>query len=167
MQLAFENQLFRYIHYSSEINVNLLLNIFNFHGKFRFIFSSILSEYGPNVHFREARFQNSPGRNSPVVLILLLSNQLRTASARPVSLESPLIPRCIAGIVLWYECKEGNCFMHHANEKRIRFNVRVKVRVRLRFGLSSNNFQHYFCWLMVRVRVSVLSMHFNNGPSKN
>ena len=35
------NQLFGYIHYLTEINVNLLLKTCNFHRKFRLIFSSI------------------------------------------------------------------------------------------------------------------------------
>ena len=67
LQLTFEKQLFEYIHlvlFSTEIHVKLLtlqLNTCNFHRKFRFIFSVILSENAPNVHFREAKFQNFPG----------------------------------------------------------------------------------------------------------
>ena len=38
-KLSFENQLFGYIHYSTEININLLLNTCNFHCRFRFTFS--------------------------------------------------------------------------------------------------------------------------------
>ena len=64
LQLAFENQLFEYILYCTEIDINLLLKTYSFHRKFRFIFSLILSENAPNVHFREAKFQNFPG-NSP------------------------------------------------------------------------------------------------------
>ena len=37
----------------------------NFHHKFRFIFSLILSENAPNVHSREAKFQNFPGEHAP------------------------------------------------------------------------------------------------------
>ena len=61
LQRIFENQLFEYINYDIGINVNLLLNTCNFHRKFRFIFSLILSENAPNVHFREAiilKFKN-------------------------------------------------------------------------------------------------------------
>ena len=48
------------------ITVNLLLNTCNFHRKFRLIFSLILdSENVPNVDFREAKFQNSPGEHAP------------------------------------------------------------------------------------------------------
>ena len=66
--LPFENQLFAYIHYCteiSEININLLPNTCNFHPKFWFIFSLHLSENAQNVHFREARFQNFPGVHAP------------------------------------------------------------------------------------------------------
>ena len=59
--VPFENQLFGYIHYCNEININLLLNTCNFHRKFRFIFSLNLSENTQNVHFGEAKFKNSPG----------------------------------------------------------------------------------------------------------
>ena len=65
LQFAFENQLFEYIHYWTETNVNLLLNTCSFHSKFWFIFSLILSENAPNVHFREAKFQNFPGEHAP------------------------------------------------------------------------------------------------------
>ena len=65
-QLTSENQLFEYINYCTEINVNLLLNSCNFHRKFRFTFSLILSENASNVHFREAKFQNVP----PSALVL-------------------------------------------------------------------------------------------------
>ena len=61
--LPFENQLFGYIHYCTEIpeiNINLLPNTCNFHHKFRFIFSLHLSENAQSVHFREAKFQNFP-----------------------------------------------------------------------------------------------------------
>ena len=61
MQLTFENRLFGYIHYCTEINVNLPLNTCNFHRKFQLIFLLILSENVPNVDFREAKFQNFPG----------------------------------------------------------------------------------------------------------
>ena len=53
--LPFENQLFGYYHYCTEININFLLNTCNFHRKFRFIFSLNLSENTQNVHFREAK----------------------------------------------------------------------------------------------------------------
>ena len=53
--------------YCTEIDINLLLNTCNFHRKFWFIFSLILSENAPNVHFREAKFQNFPG--GPCVLV--------------------------------------------------------------------------------------------------
>ena len=43
------------------INANLLLNTSNCLCKFWFIFSLILSENAPNVHFREVQFQNFPG----------------------------------------------------------------------------------------------------------
>ena len=39
----------------TETNVNLLLYRCNFHCKFRFIFSLILSDNAPNPHFREAK----------------------------------------------------------------------------------------------------------------
>ena len=58
-----ENELFECIHYCTEINVNLLPNTCNFHHKFRFIFSLILSENMKNVYFREAEFQNFPVLN--------------------------------------------------------------------------------------------------------
>ena len=52
--------------YCTEINVtNFLLNIYNFHRNFRFIFSLVLSENAPNVHFREAKFKNFPGDMPP------------------------------------------------------------------------------------------------------
>ena len=63
--VPFENQLFGYIHYCTEININLLLNTCNFHRKFRFVFSLNLSENTQNVHFREAQFQNFPGEHAP------------------------------------------------------------------------------------------------------
>ena len=63
--LPFENQLFGYIHYCTEININLLLNTCNFHRKFRFIFLLDLSENTQNVPFREANFQNFPGEHVP------------------------------------------------------------------------------------------------------
>ena len=64
--LPFENQLYGYIHYCTEININLLLNTFNFHRKFRFIFSLNLSENTQNVHFREAKsVQNFRGKHAP------------------------------------------------------------------------------------------------------
>ena len=65
LQFAFENQLFEHIHYWTETNVNLLLNTCSFRSKFWFIFSLILSENAPNVHFREAKFQNFPGSIPP------------------------------------------------------------------------------------------------------
>ena len=66
--LPFENQLFGYIHYCTEIpeiKINLLPNTCNFHRKFRFIFSLHLSENAQSVHFREAKFQNFPGEHAP------------------------------------------------------------------------------------------------------
>ena len=51
--------------YFTEIDINLLLNTCNFLHKFRFIFSLILSENAPNVHFREAKFQNFLGDHAP------------------------------------------------------------------------------------------------------
>ena len=65
MQLAFENRLFEYIHYCTKINVNLSLNIYNFHRKFWLIFLLILSENAPNVDFRDAKFQDFPGNHAP------------------------------------------------------------------------------------------------------
>ena len=65
LQFAFENQLFEYIHYCTETNVNLLLNTCNFHCKFQFIFSLILSENAPNEYFRGAKFQISWGTMPP------------------------------------------------------------------------------------------------------
>ena len=61
------NQLFGYIHYLTEINVNLLLNTCKFHRKFRLIslLIIILSENAPNVDFTEAKFQNFPGEHAP------------------------------------------------------------------------------------------------------
>ena len=45
--------------------VSNLLHV-HFHLKFWFIFSSlILSEIAPNVCFREAKFQNFPGKHTP------------------------------------------------------------------------------------------------------
>ena len=85
--LAFENQIFGYIHYCTEIpeiNINLLPNTCNFHRKFRYIFSFHLSENAQNVHFREAQFQNFPGRHAPgppSVLDTIFAGQLWTASA--------------------------------------------------------------------------------------
>ena len=65
-KLLFENQLFGYYHYCTEININcLLLNTCNVHRKFRFIFSLNLSKNMQNVHFREAKFQNFPGEHAP------------------------------------------------------------------------------------------------------
>ena len=63
--LPFENQLFGYIHYCTEININLLLNTCNFHRKFRFIFSLNLSDNTQSVHSREAKFQNFPEEHAP------------------------------------------------------------------------------------------------------
>ena len=77
--LPFENQLFGYIHYCTEININLLLNTCNFHCKFRFIFSLNLPENMQNVHFREAKFQNFPGEHAPdppSILALLALNPI-------------------------------------------------------------------------------------------
>ena len=68
LQLAFKkkkNQLLDYCHYCTETNVILLLNTCNFRCKFRFIFSLILSENAPNVHFRGAKIQNFSGVHSP------------------------------------------------------------------------------------------------------
>ena len=62
LQLALKNQLLDYSHhYCTETNVILLLNTCNFRCKFWFIFSLILSENAPNVHFREAKIQHFPG----------------------------------------------------------------------------------------------------------
>ena len=64
--LPYENQLFGYIHYWTEININLLLNTCNFDRKIRpFIFSLNLSENTQNVHFREDKFQNFLGQHAP------------------------------------------------------------------------------------------------------
>ena len=62
--LPFENQLFGYIHYCTEINISLLPDTCNFHRKFWFIFSLNFSEKAQNVHFREAKFQNFPGERA-------------------------------------------------------------------------------------------------------
>ena len=65
--LPFENKLFGYIHYCteiSEININLLPNTCNFHRKFHF-FRYISLKMRKNVHFREAKFQNFPGEHAP------------------------------------------------------------------------------------------------------
>ena len=77
--LPFENQLFGYIHYCTEIpeiNINLLPNTCNFHRKIRFIFSLRLSKNGQNVHFREAKFQNFPGEHVPDSPSVLASSAL-------------------------------------------------------------------------------------------
>ena len=67
--LPFENQLFGYIRYCTEISeiyINLLSNTCNLHREFRFIFSSVhLSENAQNVHFRGAKFQNFSGDHAP------------------------------------------------------------------------------------------------------
>ena len=66
--LPFENQLFGYFHYCTEIpeiNINLLPNTCNFHRKIRFIFSLRLSKNAQNVRFREAKFQSFPGEHAP------------------------------------------------------------------------------------------------------
>ena len=70
MEITFKNRLFEYILYCTEININLLLNTSNFHHKFQFVFSSILSKNAPNVHFREAKSQNFQGTcpRTPLVL---------------------------------------------------------------------------------------------------
>ena len=70
LQLTFEKQLFEYIYLILYWNKCwfadfILLNTCNFHRKFRFIFSLILSMNAPNVHFREAKFQNFPGEHAP------------------------------------------------------------------------------------------------------
>ena len=59
--LPFENQLFGYIYYCTEINISLLPDTCNFHRRFWFTFSLNFSEKAQNVHFREAKFQNFPG----------------------------------------------------------------------------------------------------------
>ena len=75
--LHFENQLFGYIHYCTEININLLLNTCNFHLMFRFIFSLNLSENTQNMLFREKinfkisqerMFPNPPSVLAPLTL---------------------------------------------------------------------------------------------------
>ena len=75
------------IHYCTEININLLQNTCNFHRKFRFTFSLILSENASNVYFREAKFQNLPGEHTPdprtFALHSILANQFWPASAGP------------------------------------------------------------------------------------
>ena len=48
-----------------EIKINFLLDTYNFHRKFRFIFSLNLSEITQNVQLREAEFQNFPGEHVP------------------------------------------------------------------------------------------------------
>ena len=63
--VPFENQLFGYIHYCTEININLLLNTCNFHRKFRIIFSLNLSENTQNVHFRDSLISKFPGGACP------------------------------------------------------------------------------------------------------
>ena len=85
--LPFENQLFGYIHYCTEIpeintSINLLPNTCNFHRKFRFIFSLHLSENTQNVHFREAQFQNFPGGHAPDPPTVLAPPALDTIFAR-------------------------------------------------------------------------------------
>ena len=47
------------------MNINLLPNTCNFHRNFWLIFSLHLSENAQNVHFREAKFQNFPGKHAP------------------------------------------------------------------------------------------------------
>ena len=73
INLPYENYLFGYIHYCTEININLLLNTYNFNRKFRFIFSLNLSENTQNVHLREEEFQNFPGEHIPGPLTVLAS----------------------------------------------------------------------------------------------
>ena len=66
--LPFENQLFGYIHYCTEIpeiKINLLPNTCNFHRKFRFIFSLHLSENAQNV----LNFKIFPGSMPPDPLL--------------------------------------------------------------------------------------------------
>ena len=46
-------------------NINLLLNTYNFHRKFRFTFSLTVSENTQNVQFRKAKFQNFPREYVP------------------------------------------------------------------------------------------------------
>ena len=53
------------IHYCTEKNINLLLNTYNFHRKFRFILWLNLSGNTQNVHFRYVKVQNSPGSMPP------------------------------------------------------------------------------------------------------
>ena len=66
LQLAFKIQLLDKIHCCTEISVNLLLNTCNFCCKSRLIFELILPYNAPNVHFREAKFQNFRGVHFPV-----------------------------------------------------------------------------------------------------
>ena len=80
--LPFENQLFVYIHYCAEININLLLNTCNFHRKVRYILSLILSENTQNVHVREAKFQNLSGKHAPDPLSALAPSALDPIFAR-------------------------------------------------------------------------------------
>ena len=66
-----------------ETNVNLLLNTCNFHCTFWFIFSLILSENAPNVHFREAKFQNFQGEQNPDPFSVLAPSALDPILAGP------------------------------------------------------------------------------------
>ena len=80
--LPVENQLFRYIHYCTEIpeiNVNLLPNTCNFHRKFRRF--RHLAQNAQNVHFREAKFQSFPGQYAPRPPSVLTPSMLDTSFA--------------------------------------------------------------------------------------
>ena len=82
--LPFVNQLFGSIHYYTEIpeiNINLLPNTCNFHRKIRFIFLLHLSQNAQNVHFREAKFQNFPGKHAPGPPSVLAPSALDTIFA--------------------------------------------------------------------------------------
>ena len=82
--LPFENRLFGYIHYCTEIpeiNISLLPNTCNFHRKFWFIFLLHLSENVQNVQFRETKFQNFPGEHAPGPPTVLAPSVLDTIFA--------------------------------------------------------------------------------------
>ena len=81
--LTFENQLVECIHYCSEIEVNLLLNTNDFHGKFRFIFSLILSENAPNFILEKLNFKTSRGRLPQDLHSVVVPSALDHILARP------------------------------------------------------------------------------------
>ena len=53
----------------STFDISNLLHV-HFHRNFSFIFSLILSENARNVRFREAKFQNLPGKHAPGLLLV-------------------------------------------------------------------------------------------------